>query len=103
MENENVQTDKNEPELSSEINDSAKSSPKPTSTIPLMITVIGIFCYLGVVLPSVFSSSSRFSNYTTFDILIMVLGAALVGLGAYFWFKLRSKVYTEEKKAVEPV
>ncbi|UCG68151.1 MAG: hypothetical protein JSV09_10020 [Thermoplasmata archaeon] len=101
MEKENVQIEENDPKISMEKTDSDNSTPKPATAIPLLITIIGIFCYLGVVLPSVFSTSTRFSNYTTFDMLIMVLGAALVGLGAYFWFKVRSKIYREDKKAAE--
>lgn len=71
---------------------------KPNTAIPLMITIIGIFCYLGVVLPSVFESSTSYFNYSVFDILLMIGGAALIGLGTYFWFKVRTKVFPEEEK-----
>ncbi len=55
-----------------------------------------------MVLPSVFDSSTRFFNYSAFDILLMIGGAALVGLGAYFWFKVKTKVLPEDdKKALE--
>ncbi len=67
-----------------------------------MITLIGIFCYLGVVLPSVFEASDGFFNYSSFDIFLMIGGAALVGLGAYFWFKARTKIHPgRDKKSIE--
>ena len=75
----------------------------PSTKIPLMITIIGIFCYLGVILPSVFESQAELADYTTFDILLMVGGAALVGIGAYFWFKVKNKYpFEEDSKSVEP-
>lgn len=53
-------------------------------------------------MPSVFEPSTRFLSYSTFDILLMVGGAALIGLGAYFWFKARASVYRKEKeKAID--
>jgi hypothetical protein len=69
---------------------------KTSTAIPFLITIIGIFCYLGVVLPSVFNSSNEFFDYSIFDILLMVGGAALVGMGVYFWHRLRIKVLQEE-------
>lgn len=74
---------------------------KTSTAIPFLITIIGIFCYLGVVLPSVFNSSNRFFDYSLFDVLLMVGGAALVGLGVYFWHRIREKVLQQEK-AIEP-
>lgn len=83
-------------------NERSQTTKKQSTTIPLMITIIGIFCYLGVVLPSVFDSSTTSFNYSAFDILLMIGGAALVGLGAYFWFKVKTKVLQEDdKKAIE--
>lgn len=102
MENDDTQTEKKGPEVRSEPTDHIASTKKPSTTIPLMITIIGIFCYLGVVLPSVFKSSTGFFNYTAIDVLIMIGGAGLVGLGVYFWYKVRAKVFPEdEKKALE--
>jgi hypothetical protein len=75
---------------------------KPSATLPLLITLIGIFCYLGVVLPSVFEASNGLFNYSGFDIILMMGGAALVGLGAYFWFKARAKVHAPQEKSIEP-
>lgn len=81
----------------------AKTKIEDMSTaIPFLITMIGIFCYLGVILPAVFGSSTRVFDYSTFDLLLMVGGAALMGLGTYFWFKIRAQVLAEEeKKALE--
>ena len=79
-----------------------REKQKPNATLPLMITLIGIFCYLGVVLPSVFEPSARFFNYSAFDILLMIGSASLVGLGAYFWFKARTKLFRgDEGKAID--
>jgi hypothetical protein len=76
---------------------------QPSTKIPLIITIIGIFCYLGVILPSVLESEAAFTEYTTFDILLLVGGAALVGLGSYFWFKVKNKyAQDEEAKIVDP-
>lgn len=86
MENEDVQTE----ESSTSVQDS-------NPTLPLLITIIGIFCYIGVILPSVFESSTSFINYSTFDILLMVGGAVLVGLGSYFLFKTKTKVLKENE------
>jgi hypothetical protein len=69
-----------------------------SSTLPLLITLIGIFCYLGVILPSVFEPTTSFVNYSTFDILLKVGGAVLVGLGAYFWFKAKTKALKENNE-----
>ena len=75
---------------------------KSGSTLPLMITFIGIFCYLGVVLPSVFNSPAHSLGYSIFDMLLMVGGAVLVGLGAFFWFKAKTKALRmNEKKTPE--
>jgi hypothetical protein len=76
---------------------------QPSTKIPLIITIIGIFCYLGVILPSVFESEAALAEYSTFDILLLVGGAALVGLGSYFWFKVKNKyAHDEEAKIVDP-
>ncbi|UCF08886.1 MAG: hypothetical protein JSW28_04120 [Thermoplasmata archaeon] len=83
----------------SENEDKPRESVDTASPLPLLITLIGIFCYLGVVLPSVFESSSTMFDYTTFDIVLMIGGAALVGLGAYFWFKARVKTMGAEEDA----
>jgi hypothetical protein len=101
MENKSTQTPK---KTDGKIKGSVKSNitlQKPSTTIPLVITIIGIFCYLGVILPSVFESTAQLTDYTTYDILIMVGGAALVGLGSYFWFKVKNKssLDDESKKA----
>ncbi len=102
MKNDNSQTTKKTSKSSSKDSDDNISTKRQSTTIPLLITIIGIFCYLGVVLPSVFDSSTRFFNYSAFDILLMIGGAALVGLGAYFWFKVKTKVLPEDdKKAIE--
>jgi peptidoglycan/LPS O-acetylase OafA/YrhL len=69
----------------------------PGTMLPLIITLIGIFCYIGVILPSVFDSQSSLFNYGAFDITLLIGGATLVGLGAYFWFTARVK--TMEKAA----
>lgn len=103
MENETIQTTD---EKSDEKRLSVKTRivrKQPSTKIPLIITIIGIFCYLGVILPSVLESESALTEYTTFDILLLVGGAALVGLGSYFWFKVKNK-YTldEEAKIVDP-
>jgi hypothetical protein len=103
MENETTQT-------TDEKKDEKRMSVKtrivrkqPSTKIPLIITIIGIFCYLGVILPSVFESEAAFAEYTTYDILLMVGGAALVGLGSYFWFKVKNTyAHDEEVKIVEP-
>lgn len=73
-------------------------SQEPGTMLPLIITLIGIFCYLGVILPSVFDSQSTMFNYTAFDITLLLGGAALVGLGAYFWFTARGR---DVKKTVK--
>ena len=52
--------------------------------------------YLGVVLPSVFNSSNTFTDYSIFDIVLMVGSAALVGLGVFFWYRIKEKVLAEE-------
>ena len=102
MKNNGSQTTQNTSKPSSKDSDNNISTKRQSTTIPLLITIIGIFCYLGVVLPSVFDSSTRFFNYSAFDILLMIGGAALVGLGAYFWFKVKTKVLPEDdKKALE--
>lgn len=98
MKNDRSQTTKKTAKPSSKELDHSISTKRQSTTIPLLITIIGIFCYLGVVLPSVFDSSTRFFNYSAFDILLMIGGAALVGLGAYFWFKVRAKVLPEDDK-----
>ena len=69
----------------------------PGTMLPLIITLIGIFCYIGVILPSVFDSQSALFSYTAFDMTLLIGGAALVGLGAYFWFSAR--VQTAENTA----
>lgn len=75
---------------------------KPTTTIPLIITIIGIFCYLGVIVPSVFEARLGFMDYTIFDISIMVGSVALVALGFMFWFKARSRdILEDEQKLIE--
>lgn len=79
-------------------NERSQTTSKQSTTIPLLITIIGIFCYLGVVLPSVFDPSTTSFNYSAFDILLMIGGAALVGLGAYFWFKVKTNVLQEDDK-----
>lgn len=102
MENEDIQTKKKIEETNLENIDHTQKTKKQNATIPLLVTIIGIFCYLGVVLPSVFKTSTRFFNYTAFDILLMIGGAALVGLGMYLWFKGRADVFREEeKKSIE--
>jgi hypothetical protein len=73
---------------------------KPSATIPLIITIIGIFCYLGVILPSVFEANAKLINYSTFDLLLMVGGAALVGLGSYLWFKVKNKSSLEDESKI---
>lgn len=104
MENEPLQTTENsEPEHKESIKKMALQR-KPSPKIPLIITMIGIFCYLGVILPSVFESSAELLDYTTFDFLLMTGGAALVGLGTYFWFKVKNKYsYEDDKKTVKSV
>jgi len=67
----------------------------PGTMLPLIITLIGIFCYLGVILPSVFDSQSALFNYTAFDMTLLIGGAALVALGAYFWFSAKVKSLKE--------
>jgi hypothetical protein len=102
MENEDTQTEKKIDKPSLETIDHGQKTKKPNTTIPLMITIIGIFCYLGVILPSVFKTSTRFFNFSAFDILLMIGGAALVGLGMYLWFTVRADVFREEeKKSIE--
>jgi hypothetical protein len=101
MEDEESQTQETDGETPSKIGVSAHSPVRPTNAIPLMITLIGIFCYLGVVLPSVFGSTSTL-DLSSFDLLLMVGGAALVGLGTYFWFKEKARLLAEdEKKSLE--
>ena len=102
MENETLQKQEKTKKQKTDAFKSRSKTQESSSTLPLLITLIGIFCYLGVILPSVFEPSTRFLSYSTFDILLMVGGAALIGLGAYFWFKARAKVYREEKeKAID--
>lgn len=102
MEDETSQKQKSTTKKGSKVFKSRSETQRQRSALPLLITLIGIFCYLGVILPSVFEPSTRFLSYTTFDILLMVGGAALIGLGAYFWFKARAQVYREEKeKAID--
>ena len=102
MENGSTQTPEN---FDGKDKGSVKSNitlKKPNSTIPLIITIIGIFCYLGVILPSVFEANANLVNYSTFDLLLMVGGAALVGLGSYLWFKVKNKTSLEdESKTME--
>jgi hypothetical protein len=101
MEDEESQTLENDKETPPETEDSAHDSVRSTNSVPLMITLIGIFCYLGVVLPSVFGSTSAL-DLSSFDLLLMVGGAALVGLGSYFWFKEKARLLAEdEKKSLE--
>ena len=101
MEDEESQIPELDKETPSETAVSAHASVKPANAIPLMITMIGIFCYLGVVLPSVFGSTKSL-DLSSFDLLLMVGGAALVGLGTYFWFKEKARILAEdEKKSLE--
>ena len=102
MENQATQTSKNFDERSKGSVKSNINLQKPSATIPLIITIIGIFCYLGVILPSVFEVNANLINYSTFDLLLLVGGAALVGLGSYLWFKVKNKnSIEEESKKVE--
>ena len=102
MENKSTQTQKRLQEKGKGSVKSSITSQNPGTTIPLVITIIGIFCYIGVILPSVFESSAKVMDYTTFDLLLMIGGAALVGLGAYFWFKVKNKILLEdESKTIE--
>lgn len=102
METKDTQTDEKIGESTKKAEDIHQKTDKPNTTIPIMVTVIGIFCYLGVVLPSVFKTSTGFFNYSLFDILLMIGGAALVGLGMYLWFKVRADIFhPEEKKSIE--
>lgn len=104
MENQSTQTQQNLQEKERGSVKSSITSQNPGTTIPLIITIIGIFCYIGVILPSVFESSAEVTNYTTFDLLLMIGGAALVGLGAYFWFKVKNKILMEdESNTIETV
>lgn len=100
---ENAITQNQEPteKLRFDAIESHYETQKPNTILPLMITLIGIFCYLGVILPSVFEASSTVFNYSVFDLLLMTGGAALVGLGAYFWFTARPKVLPSENNNVE--
>ena len=66
----------------------------------MIINIIGIFCYLGVIIPSVFESSTGFMDYTAFDIILMIGGASLVVLGSFFWFKAKSKDLLGDEKKV---
>jgi len=101
MENEPTQTP--DDSAGKKITKSSIIKQKPSPKIPLIITLIGIFCYLGVILPSVFESSAELLDYSTFDLLLMVGGAALVALGTYFWFKVKNKYsFEEDNKTVEP-
>ena len=103
MENEPTQTPDDSDSADTKILKSNIAKQKPSPKIPLIITLIGIFCYLGVILPSVFESSAELLDYSTFDLLLMVGGAALVALGTYFWFKVKNKYsFEEDKKTVEP-
>jgi hypothetical protein len=103
MENESTQTT-DEPGNEKRVSVKTRIVRKqPSTKVPLIITMIGIFCYLGVILPSVFESQAELAEYSTFDILLLVGGAALVGLGSYFWFKVKNKYSSdEEAKNVEP-
>jgi hypothetical protein len=104
MEDDTVQTSENSDNTEKKPVRTRIIKQKPSPKIPLIITLIGIFCYLGVILPSVLESSAELLDYTTFDFLLMVGGAALVGLGTYFWFKVKNKYsYEEESKSIEPV
>lgn len=77
MQNESTDISKNKDEKE-------QDSPNEISrTIPAVVTIIGIFCYLGVILPSVMELSYTTSDYTIFDIVLMIGGAFLVGVGAY--------------------
>jgi hypothetical protein len=102
MENESTQTQKKLKEKDRGSAKSSMTSQNPGTTVPLVITIIGIFCYIGVILPSVFESSAEVIDYTTYDLLLMIGGAALVGIGAYFWFKVKNKIRSDdENKTIE--
>jgi hypothetical protein len=96
---ETASNDRGEEEENIETGDtqSTEMAQGPGTMLPLIITLIGIFCYIGVILPSVFDSQSSLFNYGAFDVTLLIGGAALVGLGAYFWFSARIK--TVEKAA----
>ncbi len=91
MENATTQNQESIQKPPIDANEARHETQTSNMVLPLMITLIGIFCYLGVVLPSVFEASSTFFDYSGFDILLMAGGAALVGIGAYFWFTARTK------------
>ena len=97
----NTSNDKEEEKVESEPGDPkpVDRTQGPGTMLPLIITLIGIFCYIGVILPSVFDSQSSLFNYTAFDITLLIGGAALVGLGAYFWFSARVTTMETEKAA----
>jgi peptidoglycan/LPS O-acetylase OafA/YrhL len=76
----------------------------PNVVLPLIITLIGIFCYIGMILPFVLDSTNRAFEYSLLDMLIMVGGAFLVAIGAYFWFQARiASSGPKKKKVLEPV
>lgn len=89
---ENASNDKGGERKDSEPAEKARG---PGTMLPLIITLIGIFCYIGVILPSVFDSQSALFNYTAFDMTLLIGGAALVALGAYFWFSAKVKSVKE--------
>jgi peptidoglycan/LPS O-acetylase OafA/YrhL len=96
---ENASNDRGDENIESEPEDPkpVERTQGPGTMLPLIITLIGIFCYIGVILPSVFDSQSSLFNYGAFDMTLLIGGAALVALGAYFWFTARVK--TMEKPA----
>lgn len=96
---ENTSNDRGDEKVETDPGDAdpVERTPRSGTMLPLIITLIGIFCYIGVILPSVFDSQSSLFNYTAFDITLLIGGAALVGIGAYFWFTARVK--TVEKAA----
>ena len=91
---ENANNDKGDEKV-----ESGDSTKEPGTMLPLIITLIGIFCYIGVILPSVFDSQSSLFNYGAFDMTLLIGGAALVGLGAYFWFTARVKTIKKATKS----
>lgn len=98
---ENASNDKGDEKIETEPGnpEPVERVQEPGTMLPLIITLIGIFCYIGVILPSVFDSQSSLFNYTAFDITLLIGGAALVGLGAYFWFSARVKTIEEAVKS----
>jgi peptidoglycan/LPS O-acetylase OafA/YrhL len=93
---ENASNDRGDEKDESEPGESTQG---PGTMLPLIITLIGIFCYIGVILPSVFDSQSSLFNYGAFDMTLLIGGAALVGLGAYFWFTARVKTMKKAAKS----